>query len=93
LSNGRRALLLAAPGSPNNGGVDLRMNLNAAPPSGNTCVSVGAAPSAATTANRVYLQGNWTGGAGGPHTQNPTSRATFGVYKGAEEIIYFRENF
>jgi len=89
LNAGRRTLQLAAPGSGNNGSVDLTVNLGAAA-SGNTCTSVGGAPGSATTANLPHLQGNWTGAA---YDQNPTARATFGVFKGAEEIIFVRENF
>jgi len=51
---------------------------------------VGGGTVAAAGANRTYLQGNWTGGS---YTVNPAARATFGVYKGAEEIIFVRENF
>jgi len=89
LSAGRRTLQLAAPGSGNTGSVDLTVNLGAVP-GGNTCTTLGGAPGSATTANLPYLQGNWTGGA---YNVNPSARATFGVFKGAEEIIFVRENF
>ncbi len=89
LSAGRRTLQLAAPGSGNNGSVDLTVNLGTAA-SGTTCTTVGGAPVAATTANLPHLQGNWTGGA---YNVNPSARATFGVFKGAEEVIFQRENF
>jgi MSHA biogenesis protein MshQ len=89
LSAGRRTLRLAAPGSGNNGSVDLTVNLGAVP-SGNTCTTLGGAPVPATTANLPHLQGNWTGGA---YNVNPPARATFGIFKGAEEVIFVRENF
>jgi MSHA biogenesis protein MshQ len=89
LSSGRRTLQLAAPGSGNNGSVDLTINLGASA-SGNTCTTLLGAPVSATTANLPHLQGNWTGGT---YTDNPSARATFGVFKGAEEIIFVRENF
>jgi hypothetical protein len=89
LSAGRRTLLLAAPGSGNNGSVDLTINLGASA-SGTTCTTAGGAPVAATTANLPYLRGNWTGGA---YDQNPSARATFGVFRGSEEVIFVRENF
>ena len=89
LSAGRRALLLAAPGNANNGGVNLTVNLGASA-AGSTCTTALGAPVAATTANLPHLQGNWTGGA---HSVNPSGRATFGVYKGAGEVIFIRENF
>jgi hypothetical protein len=37
-----------------------------------------------------YLQGAWTGAS---YTQNPSALATFGVFKGASEFIYLRENY
>ena len=80
---------LAAPGSGNNGSVDLTVNLGASA-SGNTCTTLGGAPGSATTANLPHLQGNWTGGG---YNVDPTARATFGVFKGAEEIIFVRENY
>jgi hypothetical protein len=89
LSAGRRTLLLAAPGSANDGSVVLTANLGAAT-SGTTCTTVGGAAVPATGANRAYLQGNWTGGS---YDQNPPARETFGVYKGSDEVIFIRENF
>jgi MSHA biogenesis protein MshQ len=89
LSAGRRTLFLVAPGASNNGSVDLTVNLGAAA-AGSTCTTQGGAPVSATTANLPHLQGNWTGGA---YDANPSARATFGVSKGAEEVIFIRENF
>ncbi len=89
LSSGRGALMLATPGAANDGSVLLTANLGATA-SGTTCTTLGGAPVSATTANLPHLRGNWTGGA---YDQNPTARASFGVYRGAEEVIYMRENF
>lgn len=86
-SSGRGNLQLTAPGNANNGGVVLTVNLGASG-SGSTCIAGASTP--VTGANKPFLQGNWTGGA---YDQNPAARATFGVYKGSEEFIYFRENF
>jgi hypothetical protein len=88
-NRGRSILTLAAPGSGNTGSVDLAVNLSAAI-SGTTCTSVGGGTVPAAGANRAYLQGNWTGGA---YNVNPSARATFGVYKGSDEVIFIRENF
>ena len=88
-ARGRSILTLAAPGSANNGSVDLAVNLGLAS-SGTTCTSVGPSTVPAAGANRTYLQGNWTGGL---YNVNPTARATFGVYKGSDEVIFIRENF
>lgn len=89
MSGGRRTLILATPGGANDGAVVLTANLTAAP-SGTTCVVVGGGTVAAAGANRTYLQGNWSGAA---HDDNPAARATFGVFKGAGEVIFIRENF
>lgn len=86
-AGGRSAVQLSAPGNGNNGSVDLTANLGAGG-SGTTCVAGAVTP--VTGANRAYLQGNWSGGA---YDQNPTARAAFGVYRGAEEVIHIRENF
>lgn len=40
--------------------------------------------------SKTYLQGAWTGAT---YTQNPSAQAAFGVYKGAREFIYLRENY
>jgi MSHA biogenesis protein MshQ len=89
LSSGRKTLLLPAPGSANDGSVLLTINLGNAT-SGTTCTTVNGAAVSAAGASRTYLQGNWTGAT---YTQNPNARATFGVFKGADEVIYMRENF
>lgn len=70
-------LRLSAPGAGNNGSVDLRVTVGTVA-SGNTCL--GATQSAATEAKVPWLTTN-------------TARATFGVYKGADEFIYQRENY
>lgn len=75
LSNGKTTINLSKPGAGNNGSVDLSINLNAA--SGSTCNSA-----TASSANSAALP--WFG-------VNPTSRATFGIYK--TPVIYMRENF
>jgi hypothetical protein len=96
LSAGRRTLQLAAPGSANYGGVDLTVNISASA-SGTTCTTVGGAPVSATTADRLYLQGQWDAIDQGSdsllYDDNLTARATFGVYRGSDEIIFIRENF
>lgn len=76
LINGVSSFLrLTKPGAGNNGSVDLSLNLNGA--AGSTCTS--SSVSSATNANLP-----WFGA-------NPTSRATFGIYK--TPIIYMRENY
>jgi Ubiquitin-activating enzyme E1 FCCH domain len=83
---GRAAAKLTAPGTGNEGAVDLTVNLGAA--SGSTCTS--GSSGAATGAGKTWLQGNW---GGGTYISDPRARATFGIYKNANEFIYFQENF
>lgn len=89
-SGGRSNLKLVKPGAGNNGSVDLTVNLGAAA-SGQTCVApLPATQQAATAANQSYLQGKWSGT---NYDRNPSGRATFGVYKNANEFIYMREMY
>ena len=46
----------------------------------------------ATSANMPWLQGRWNG-AGTVYDDDPKSRATFGVFKNANEFIYIREMY
>jgi uncharacterized protein DUF6701 len=86
---GRRTLVLAAPGSGNDGAATLTVNLTNAG-LGSTCTAVGGAGPASSGANLPWLQGNWSGGT---YTLNPSGRATFGVFRGSDEVIFIRENF
>lgn len=93
-ASGRATALLSAPGSANNGSVILTPNLGSSG-SGNTCIAGVSTP--VTGASRAYLLGQWDavdqGGDGFLYDDNPSARATFGVFKGAEEVIFIRENF
>lgn len=82
------AVKLTKPGNGNPGAVDLTINLNGA--SGNTCLTIGGAGPVATNANKAYLQSNW---GSGTYADNPRGRASFGIYKGADSVIFMRENF
>ena len=84
LTKGRKLLQLAAPNVA--GSVDLTVNLGAGA-IGNTCLSIGALPTADTAATLQYLQ------SGTGFAQNPSARATFGIFRGSEEVIFMRENF
>lgn len=86
LVNGKARFILSKPGVNNNGSVDLTVNLGT--PAGNTCLSP-APEIPATSANELYLQGNWTSSA---YTDNPKARATFGLYKSGP-VIYIREMY
>ncbi|MBI3284298.1 MAG: hypothetical protein HYZ65_05520 [Burkholderiales bacterium] len=78
-------LQLSAPGRNNNGWTDVTLNLDEA--AGNQCAALGGAGPAALGAGLPWLQFNWSGSG----AKNPAARATFGVYKNANEFIYLRE--
>src|SRR3989441_6028181 len=80
-------LIMAKPSGGAVGSFDLTVNLGTTA-SGNTCV--GGSSVTHSAASKTYLQGAWTGGT---YTVNPFARATFGVYKGSDEVIFIRENF
>ncbi len=82
-------LRLAAPGVGNAGSVDLQINLGAA--SGSTCTAVGAPAAPATFTGLDYLRGNWGGALS--WDQDPSARATFGIYNNAAEFLYLQENY
>ena len=92
LSSGRIRLLLPPPGNANNGSVLLTANLSAAA-SGQACTAInsGTPIVPAAGADKTYLRGNWAGSA--TYADNPSARATFGTFKGSDEVIFIRENF
>lgn len=92
LLNGIGNLKLLAPGTNRNGSVDLTVNLQAAPaPAGSlTCLTTGTTQSPVTAAGLSYLQGKWSGT---NYNVDPVVRATFGVYKNANEFIFMREMY
>ncbi len=63
--------------------IDLCVDLDGATPTDPSCA-------ASTPANKPWLQWKWLGAA---FDQDPKARATFGVFKNADEFIYLRENF
>jgi MSHA biogenesis protein MshQ len=84
-ASGNAAVRLTKPGNGNDGAVDLTVNLGAVP-AGNTCTST--ISSAATAANKTWLQGNW---GTGTYTDNPRGRATFGIFKNPDQFLFLRE--
>jgi MSHA biogenesis protein MshQ len=65
------------------GSVDLCVDLGTDPVGGTTC--------SATIASKAYLQGKWPPGSA--WNNDPKARATFGVYRNANEFIYMREMY
>lgn len=96
LTSGRGTITLAPPAGGNRGSIDVAVNLGPVPPGTATADACPAAPAAfapaATAANRAYLRGNWCNPPG-TYTKDPSARARFGIARGSEETIYFRENF
>ena len=85
-SAGIGTLRLSAPGAANNGSVDVSVNLS----SGSAGASCTAGMPASTGTSRAYLQGAWCGAT---YVNDPTVRATFGVYRNSDQFIYQRENY
>lgn len=79
-------LRLPASGAGTKGSVDVSVNLTGGT-AGSSCT---AGMPASTGANRTYLQGAWCGAG---YTNDPTARATFGVYRNTDRFIYQRENY
>lgn len=83
-ASGIGTMSLAAPGAGNSGSVDVCVDLGTDPVGGVTC-------SATASAGMSYLQGKWAPGTAWDN--DPKVRATFGVYKNANEFIYLREMY
>uniref|UniRef100_E6QTW8 DUF6701 domain-containing protein n=1 Tax=mine drainage metagenome TaxID=410659 RepID=E6QTW8_9ZZZZ len=106
LLGGKGNLTLSAPGAGNNGSVDLAVNLaplangqtcsapdgsiclTASPPNDQTCLTSGGTQSTSSVAGLSWLQGKWSGT---DYDLDPIARATFGIYKNANQFIFIRE--
>ena len=87
MKSGKASISLPAPGAGNNGSVDLTLFLGAATPDTSTCI--GGAPASTVGGTLEYLQGNWRGA---PFVDDPSVRATFGVFHSGP-VIYSREMY
>jgi uncharacterized repeat protein (TIGR01451 family) len=83
-ASGVGSLTLSPPSTAAKVAVDLCVDLGPDPGGGTACV-------ATNPASLSYLQGLWAPGTS--YNNDPGARATFGVYKGANEFIYERENY
>lgn len=90
--NGIKLIKLSAPGGAKTGSVDVVVKLQAPPDALNSCLTFGTLSPTPSTANLPFLRGKWCPAAAG-FNRDPTARARFGVYRGADEFIDFRENF
>ena len=94
MSMGKGNLTLQKPAAGHAGTYDLSLSLGASPID-TACLQAWTPSIAASVgANKGYLQGAWcTSGYGGVYGKDPSARITFGVYRGADNLIYQRENF
>jgi hypothetical protein len=83
---GLTTLRLSAPGAGNHGSVDVSINLSFAG-AGASCTS---GMPASTPSGLEHLQGAWCGGT---YVRDPTARASFGLHRNSERVIFQRENF
>lgn len=90
LSGGKASIRLRAPGSGNNGSVDLKPALSSAD-SGTACVSTTAG--SVTGVSLTHLRSNWDAAAPTAYDKNPTGRAVFGIPRVPKEIVFVRENY
>ncbi|GAA0762197.1 LamG domain-containing protein [Ideonella azotifigens] len=92
LSAGQASLVLNAPTATHRGSVDVALSL------GSTAADVsclqpwtpGTGDAASTGASLAYLRGAWCGAG---TDKDPTARASFGLYRGADPLIFSRENY
>ncbi len=90
LNAGVARLTLAAPSGGRHGSADVVLSLGASP-TDNSCLQTWAPPTAATTgANLAFLRGAWCGAA---YDKDPSARASWGLYRGADAVLYQRENY
>ena len=85
---GKGSLRLQAPGAGRRGSVDVSVNLTGVA-AGASCTTVPPMP-ASTGAGLSYLQGAWCGA---NYINDPTARATFGIYRNSNQFIYQQENY
>ena len=89
LLSGKGSLSLSKPAPAAGGSVDIALNLGTAGTDQSCLVWTPAVP-ASTGAGLAYLRGKWCGA---NQDRDPGARATFGVYKNANEFIYMREMY
>jgi MSHA biogenesis protein MshQ len=86
LQDGRSAISLSAPGSGNQGSVDVTLNLG---DGGNADACDAFAPAAAA-GNLDHLRGRWCDPPGS-YSKDPAVRARFGIQRSSDQAIYRRE--
>lgn len=92
LSNGAGVLKLKAPvtGSGHRGSVDLALSLGSTATDASCLQTWTPATPATTGAGLSHLRGAWCAST---YTKDPSARASFGLYRGADSMVYMRENY
>ncbi len=92
VSAGRARLILSKPGGGRSGSFDVALSLSSSATA--TSCMAGFSPSAVDAATAGagmdYLRGAWCGNS---YVKDPSARATFGLYRGADNMLYQRENY
>ncbi|WP_457352707.1 DUF6701 domain-containing protein [Roseateles sp. P5_D6] len=87
-------ITLAAPGGGRLGSMDVAVALSSTPTDASCLKTAGGWASAAVPAtagaNLASLRGAWCGAAA---TSDPSARATWGLYRGSDGVVYQRENY
>ncbi len=90
LAGGLGTLRLAAPGGGRSGSVDVALSLGSTATDA-SCLQAWTPTKAATTgAGLAHLRGAWCSGT---YTQDAAARATFGLQRTQENLVYRRENY
>ena len=92
LASGLGSLTLAPPSAGRYGTVDVSLSLGSAAVDA-SCLqpwTPGAGDAASAGANLSFLRGAWCGSA---YDQDPSARASFGLYRGSDNMLYQRENY
>ncbi|MDC8784451.1 DUF6701 domain-containing protein [Roseateles koreensis] len=92
LTNGSSALTLTKPGGGRTGSLDVSLSLSTV--TDQSCLQAWTPGVAATLAAGLsYLQGPWCGAGAVSYNKDPSARATFGLYRGTDSVVYQRENY
>ena len=90
LNQGQASLTLAKPISGQRGSVDIAISLGAGATDVSCLQPWTPSPVASAGANLSFLRGNWCSAGS---SADPSARATFGLYRGTDTLVYQQENY